>query len=181
MQKVSSQKLWIKLVIFMVGMFSVSIAGMFGGYYSTAIASMLLMTIYAYNFLDDIGENLVPSVLIAVVTFFQLLFFVVNDIFNVPAYTRNNFNFMSILVMLSQTISVGALVYELSFVFRNFISREPHVELVHGESDSVEECAEETEKYESETFENEEDNEKETEIKYISHNAQDEVPFMEEE
>lgn len=114
-EKNKTRQFFINAFIFLVGMFNVSISGVFGGYYgSVAAIIVVLATIYTYELFDkkiNIKENIAELSLIGSVAFLNVLFFLVNDVFNIRVYTKNNSGFWSILVIISQLIAIGALVY----------------------------------------------------------------------
>lgn len=155
-----------------------SIAGVFGGYYCSVSAILVVLTtIYVYDLFDkklDIKENIVDLSFVGIITFMNILFFVVNDIFNFRVYTKNVFNFWTVSVIISQIISIIALVYASSFFVLN--SRKGKVEIVeNSKEENNEKTFDETEKLQKEEV-------KKAEMKSIPQNKEPEkTPFMEEE
>jgi len=158
------------------GMLSVSISNIFGNHYGfVAIIVIVLSALYTYNLFDkgeEIGKNLANLVLMGTVLFFQLLFFVVNDIINIPVYTKNSLGFFGVCVLVSQIISVVGLLYLIvNFVLQN---KETYIEVVgHDDLKDTEELAEVDSQLATE--------EEKKEVRFISEkNNQQNVPFMEE-
>jgi len=83
----------ISVFIFLIGMLNVSISGIFGGYYCAATAIIVVLaTIYAYELFDkkiNIKENILDLSLVGTITFLNIVFFLMNDIFDVRVYTKN--------------------------------------------------------------------------------------------
>lgn len=114
-----------------VGLISVSIANWFWGYYGIGFAIFsVLFTMYCLEILNLklFNENKIDFSLMLGGLFFQFLFFVVNDIFSVPVYKKNYFNFWSVVVLFSQVYSCGVIVYVMvKSVFYNFTKKNVEV------------------------------------------------------
>lgn len=197
--KVKMKNLSLCLCVFLVGMLSVSISNIFGGYYAPVTATVFVLgTVYVsniFNLKESCKENLVMIGLVGIIALLELVFFIVNDIANVDVYVKNYFNFWSICVLISQIISMGAIVYSLSvFVIENMKTK---VEIVDEDrkiinnTNNVEKQKEtyvheeKTENYIREEIEVKEDNikkESKPEIKSIEkESVKIKTPFMEEE
>lgn len=184
-EKNKTKQFLISVFIFLTGMLNVSIAGVFGGYYcSTAAIIAVLSTIYVYEMFDkkiNVKENIPELSLIGIVTFLNIVFFLINDVFDVRVYSRNNFNFLSILVIVSQLISIGSLVYTaVTFVTNSTKEKVEVVEESKKKNVVTEDSNEKEQSFDEET--SMKDNQK-VEIKVIEENKNDEKmpPFMEEE
>ena len=144
----------------------------------------------------DLKENLVSMILVGIVVFFELLFFVVNDIFNFDVYVRNRINFWSFNVMFSQVISMGSIIYSIV----NFVIeiKKTRVEVLDGNESAKRiikeekkadiyaheevEMNEEIELHEAKKYKEEIQNEMKVEIKSITReNVKVTTPYMEEE
>lgn len=184
-EKNKTKQFLISVFIFLVGMLNVSIAGVFGGYYCSAAAIIaVLSTIYVYEIFDkkiNVKENILELSLIGIVTFLNIVFFLINDVFDIRVYSRNNFNFLSILVIVSQLISIGALVYTAVIFITN--SAKEKVEVVEENKKKNMETMDLNEKEQSLNEETSKKGEQKIEIKVIEENKIDEKepPFMEEE
>jgi len=175
------------MAIFVVGMLSVSITNIFGGYYcSVAAVEMILYTIIVYNMFDKkihSKENVISLVMVSVITALELVFFIINDIFGVDVYVKGDLNFLGVCVIISQLLSIFAIAY--SSVYFVLDLNKSHVELVD-EKDSCLDCEksddfEETSNH-NEGLKTEIDREEKTEIKSIKeNNIEVKTPFMEEE
>ena len=168
------------VISFIVGMFSVSIANFFGGYYCfAAVIEVIALTICIYSFFEKKDTNkykLARLILSAGITLFIVVFFVVNDIFKVSVYTKNNFDFWSVTVIVSQLTSIGALIYSSVILFLES-SKKNKIEIID-DNGKIEVKIEN-----NITGDTEDVNvEKNKEIKYIDQKHFDvEAPFMEEE
>ena len=166
------------LGVLLVGTFSVSIANLFKGYYcAVAALTVLFSTIYLFDTLDKnkLEENKTNLIMMGTITFFELLFFIVNDIFGNSVYVSGNVGFMGGMVIFSQLFSVvGAIYYVLKNVL--FTKKTATIEVIEApkEEPVTEERVEEEVEYEEE--------EHVEEIKKLPNgNFRSEAPFMEEE
>ena len=181
LNKANTKKLMLSIGVFLTGMLCVSIANVFGGYYCSATAiSVILATFYVYGLFDnkiDIKNNLVNLVLVGVVVLFQLIFFVVNDIFNVPVYVKNYTSFWSVCVIISQIISICSIIYCLGMFV--YCSRKNDIEIVENIKQESVENSVSVEVNADDNFVSEEENK---EIKTIAErNFDKSTPYMEEE
>lgn len=166
-------------LIYVVGMLSVSIANIFGNHYGFVAAIVIVLSaVYAYNLFEGdvlIKKNLINIIGISIILFFEFVFFVVNDLFNVSVYIKNDLSFLGILVVASQIISVCGLIYlfiNLSVVTK----KETTVEII----ETTQEVKNENTNDKEENFK--ENVEETKEIKFISNEKLNlNVPFMEEE
>lgn len=185
-EKNKTKHFLISVFIFLVGMLNVSISGVFGGYYCSAAAIIVVLaTIYAYELFDkkiNIKENMVELSLIGAITLLNILFFLVNDVFDINVYIKNSFNFWSVLVIISQLISIGSLVYVAAMFVIN--ATKGKIEIVE-ENEKVNTSIknEDTTKNTTEEDSEEKTNETKIEIKALEEKNEDEkdTPFMEEE
>ncbi len=179
------------VLMFVVGLLSVSIANAFGGYYSfVAIVEVVLFTMFVYHLLDDIHvlrDNVINLSLCALITFFQIIFFFVNDVFDKPVYVKESLGFFGIAVIISQIISAIAIAY----VAVNLVIdlRKNKIEVVDHENDTLYEKKEDTVEIKDElekknTFAQTGDivESDDKELKSIAEqNIKVEAPFMQEE
>ena len=181
--KNNMKKYILSAIIFGVGMLSVSVSNIFGGYYcSVAVIETILYTMFVYGMFDrneNLKENAVLVALISCVTFSGLLFFVVNDIFNVNVYVKNVLDFWGICVISSQLLSMASIVYIAVYLVLSLNKNK--VELVEDYSEDTQNVEHEEVKQVEETVgENKDVVEKE--VKSITHdNISVDVPYMEEE
>ena len=192
--KMKTKNYFLCIAIFVVGMFCVSIANIFGGFYcSVAVIEAILATVFAYDIFDNkdgFKENIISLIFVSIILFFGLLFFVVNDIFGVSVYTNGNLGFWGICVIISQLLSIAFVVYILVMFIMSL--NQSRVEIIDdGENKKIDkEINKETRSNSSKTydlhddlsaqFEHKKINEKE-EPKSIENNMKRNVPFMEEE
>ena len=166
--------------LFIIGMFSVSIAKFFGGHYSVVLALMtLLSTILLINSIDKnmIGKNKMNFILLSVLVLCEFVFFVINDVFDYSVYSYNSVKFIGTLVVGSQLYSVGLLVYYWVCLMIGFFQKE-NVELID-EKNIEEENTEENLNLEIDDVNEEE---MVSELKQIPQgNFVKQSPFMEEE
>lgn len=181
--KNNTKKYVLSAFMFVVGMLSVSISNFFGGYYcSVAVVETILFTILLYGIFDrkeSFKGNVVLLILTSIVTVFSILFFVVNDIFNVPVYVKNVLNFWGFCVIASQSISILSIVYLA--VYLAISLNKSKVELVEDKLEETETNVNENKDVEEETFVKNEEFVQE-EVKSITQdNVKVDVPYMEEE
>ena len=85
MDKIHVRKILLSVLIFVTGMFSVSLANVFGGYFGAVAAiQVVAATVYLTYSLGDKQlnkTNLTDFVLVGLVLLFGVLFFVVNDFY----------------------------------------------------------------------------------------------------
>lgn len=118
--------------IFAAGMLSVSISNFFGGsYIAVAVITIILATMFTNECLDknSIYENKIDLISIGILSFFEVLFFIVNDIFNYPVYVKNDIGFFGICVIATQILCIGMILYKLVNIVLS-IYRKDHIELV---------------------------------------------------
>lgn len=166
-------------LIYVVGMLSVSIANIFGNHYGFVAAIVIVLSaVYAYNLFEgdvQIKKNLVNIIGISTILLFEFVFFLVNDLFNVSVYIRNDLRLWGILVVASQIISVCGICY-LLINLSVATKKDATVEVVI----TTQETNSETTNNDEETFEN--DVEENKKIKFISNEKTNlNIPFMEEE
>lgn len=180
--KMLIKKIAVSVAIFVTGMFSVSIANVFGGYFAPVISiEIVALTIYLnYIFQEKeiFKKNYINLCLVSLIVLFGLIFFVVNDLIGVQVYVRDSLGFFGICVISSQIISIASLIY----VLVNFLisANKNHIEVV----DETEEKKVETEEkvVTEKEIDKEEEIINEEEIKSISeNNLKVDAPFMEEE
>ncbi len=109
-----------------IGIFSVSLSNLFWGYYGIGFAiCLILFTLFVLESLNNksFEENKGVFYLILGGLFFQLLFFVVNDVFSVVVYQKSDVNFWGWIVIASQIYNccaVAYLVLKMTFsIFKN--------------------------------------------------------------
>lgn len=132
---------FLSIGVFLVGMFSVSIANIFGGYYcSVAVIETVLFTMFVFNTFDKkilSRENIVSFSAISFITALEVVFFLVNDVFDLDVYVKNNLNFWGVVVIISQLLSIAAIVY---FTIQYVLDLNKNdVELVEEKIEKVEE------------------------------------------
>ena len=100
----------LSIIVFVAGMFCVSIANVFGGFYcSVVVIEAIAATMLVYTTLDKkegLRENIVNLSLVSIILFFGLLFFLVNDVFGISVYSKGDLGFWGICVLISQTLSI---------------------------------------------------------------------------
>lgn len=115
LEKSKTNQYMLYLAICLVGMLSVSITHLFGGYYSAVAAIVTVLgTLLFYNLFDKketFSSDLVTNVVALIIIGCQLVFFVVNDIFNYPVYVKNHLGFWGVTVIISQIISILGILY----------------------------------------------------------------------
>jgi len=185
LSKISSKNYCVCIAMFVVGMLSVSVANIFGGYYcSVAAIETILCTAFIYNLFDkkiDIKENVVCISLVSLITLLEIIFFVVNDVFNIDVYIKGNLNFFGMLILISQIVSIISIVY---FSVCYFLVREnSRVEVIEEtncekeESEVLNETV--NEKYKASDVEEKKES---NDVKAIQETTTKvDVPFMEEE
>ena len=165
--------------IFVAGMLSVSIANLFGGYYcSVAAITVILTTMYVLNSLDKgtFQDDKFNIITISVVSVFEILFFLVNDLFGKFVYT-GALDFFGVLVIGSQLYSVTMIILNLIKTVLSY-GKKDKIELVE-EHKEVEISEEEQEEVQQEEVIVEESAVED--IKRIPESdIQKETPFMEE-
>jgi len=173
--------------VFVTGMLSVSIANLFGGYYCFVAAIVVVLgTLFTFNVLDNksLEENKIELILISILAFFELMFFLVNDVIGYPVYVKNNFNFTGICVMASQFYSIVVLAYSMIKIVLSFYKKD-EIELI----DNVEKAEDKVDEKKEEIIEEAEEVLKEKkveeskpqEMKRITEtNVRKQAPFMEE-
>lgn len=115
------------ITVFVIGMLSVLIAGLLGGYYCFGAAVIAVVgTIFAYKCFDNnsVSENMVDLICMGVILLLQIVFFFVNDVLNIAVYDKNNLNFMGVLVMASQVYSGIMIGYYLIRIMFDFVKKE---------------------------------------------------------
>ena len=134
--------------IFVVGMLSVSIANLFGGYYcSVAAIIVILTTMYILNCLDKgtFQDDKFNVITISIISGLEILFFLVNDVIGYSVYT-GVVDFFGVLVIGSQLYSVVMIILNL---VKNVLSygKKDKIELVeeHEEIKNKEDIQEEKE------------------------------------
>lgn len=165
-------------LVYIVGMLSVSIANIFGNHYGfVALLVISLSSLYAYNLFEgelQLKKNFINIILCGFILLSELVFFIVNDIFNVSVYSMGYTTFWSVFVIISQVVSVCGIMYLLiNMVLEN---RQASIEIIEQNSqlNDQKEIIEE----EKQVFNNEE----EKTVKFISNsNVNQKAPFMEEE
>lgn len=180
MNKSNLKNVVLVIGVLLLGTFSVTIANLFNGYYcGVAALAVLLSTIYLFDVLDKRGleENKINLIMVGGVVFFEVLFFLVNDIFGKTVYGGGSIGFFEAIVLFSQLYSVVGVIY---YVLKNvlFAKRVETIELV--ENHKEEPTTQETEIEEEDELEiNNVDVE---EIKRLPQGTLGkETPFMEEE
>ena len=167
-------------LVCITGMLSVSVANVFGNHYGfVALLVIVLSALYAYNLFEGelkLKQHLINIGLVGFILLSELLFFVVNDLFNISVYVKGYTTFWGVLVIVSQIISVCGLIYLLvNFVVEN---RKTSVEVIEQDSN----LNEEKEIIEEERTSISEEQKEEIEVRFISNiNSNENVPFMEEE
>lgn len=165
-------------LVYIVGMLSVSIANIFGNHYGfVALLVISLSALYAYNLFEgelQLKKNFVNISLCGFILLSELVFFIVNDIFNVSVYSMGYTTFWSVFVIISQVASICGIIYLLiNMVFEN---RQASIEIIEQNSkmnDQKEIIEEETQVFNTE---------EEKIVKFISNsNVNQKTPFMEEE
>ena len=165
--------------MFVIGMFTVSIANFFGGYYCSVLAAItVLATIYVFNILDNetINENKFNLIMIGVLLLSELVFFAVNDIFGHSVYVKGNIDFFGGFVIAVQIYSVVVSIYSLvNFVL--IFSKKETIELVDDEKRIIVDEKDEELHVEEKNIKKEEED-----LKRIARSDfKKDVPFMEEE
>ena len=185
LDKTKTKNYLLCMAIFVIGMLSVSVANVFGGYYcSVAAIESILFTVFVYNMFDKkihTKDSLNYLIMAAVITAFELIFFIINDVFDVAVYVKNNLNFLGVCVIVSQLLSICAIVYcSIKFVLE---LNEFHVEVVEESENDLNEVPFETKQYrEEKNDQTVEVEKKKVEIKSIKeNNVEVKTPFMEEE
>lgn len=180
MNKESLKKSIVPGLIYVTGMLSVSIANIFGRHYGFVCAIIIILSaIYLYNLFDQelqIKKNIVNLSLISFLLLSELLFFIVNDIFNVIVYSKGYTGFWGVLVIISQVLSVAGLIYLLiNLVIEN---KNTSIEVIEHELETLGVNNEEKEDdEESAVVADEKEN-----VRFISTvNVNSKTPFMEEE
>ena len=167
------------LGVLLLGTFSVSIANLFKGYYCAVAALVVLfVTMYLFDTLDKnkLEENKPNLIMIGGVAFFELIFFIINDIVGDPVYVSGNVGFLGGMVIFSQLFSVVSAIY---YVLKKslFNSRKPTIEVIEAPKEKEEKVQEEIEPEEVEVEE-----EYVEEIKRLPNGTLGkDAPFMEEE
>lgn len=166
-----------RISVYVVGLLSVIIAGLLGGYYCFGAAIVaVISTIFVYKCFDNncVKENLIDLACMSVILAFQVLFFFVNDVLNIVVYDKNNLNFLGYIVMASQVYSAIMIGYYIIKITLDNIRKEKVV--YKKENDNRDFDVIDT-KIETNT-----NNEVKVEIKAIGErNVIKEAPFMEEQ
>ena len=174
---------------FAVGMLSVTISNLFGGYYyAVAGAVVILSTIFVVGVFDQkrYDERKLEVKLLGLLCVVEVLFFVVNDLLSYDVYISNSEDFFSYLVLGSQFYCVAVMMLSalvgVSKYFRT--SKVQVIERVEREEPKEKTFEEEFNKAEpvkdyEPTIDDEEIVEEIKSIPLI--HVQKEVPFMEEE
>ena len=174
---------------FAVGMLSVTISNLFGGYYyAVAGAVVILSTIFVVGVFDQkrYDERKLEVKLLGLLCVVEVLFFVVNDLLSYDVYISNSEDFFSYLVLGSQFYCVAVMMLSalvgVSKYFRT--SKVQVIERVEREEPKEKTFEEEFNKAEpvkdyEPTIDDEEVVEEIKSIPLI--HVQKEVPFMEEE
>lgn len=164
--------------IFAIGMFSLPVANLFGGYYSVvAVVIAVLATAFISDILDknSLKENLVEVIFIAVLFLFEFVFLIANDIFGHPVYVKSNLGFFGICVIISQLYSAGMICYYLISIVISMYSNKHHVEIIEKIDKNEESVIEE------EIDVGELNSDEVQELKKLPQNEEKkEAPFMEE-
>ena len=132
LEKEKVRKYALAMVMFVVGMLSVSISNLFGGFYCSVVAiEVVLLTLYVYSAFDIKEKSkfdIIDLSLVASVTVFEILFFIINDIFGVDVYVKNNLNFLGVLVIVSQILCIASIIY--MSVYQVVSLKNTHVEVI---------------------------------------------------
>lgn len=191
LEKEKVRKYALAMVMFVVGMLSVSISNLFGGFYCSVVAiEVVLLTLYVYSAFDIKEKSkfdIIDLSLVASVTVFEILFFIINDIFGVDVYVKNDLNFLGVLVIISQMLCIASIIY--MSVYQVVSLKHAHVEVI--EKNDMKEAQKDEETTISETEKNQTENveietedvelQQEENIKSIAeNNVKVEAPFMEE-
>ena len=174
---------------FAVGMLSITISNLFGGYYyAVAGAVVILSTIFVVGVFDQkrYDERKLEVKLLGLLCVVEVLFFVVNDLLSYDVYISNSEDFFSYLVLGSQFYCVAVMMLSalvgVSKYFRT--SKVQVIERVEREAPKEKTFEEEFNKAEpvkdyEPTIDDEEIVEEIKSIPLI--HEKKEVPFMEEE
>lgn len=125
--------------VFVVGALSSFVANLFGGYYIVAALVTIMSTLFVCGILDKniFKENKEILILMLVTTFFEFVFFLVNDIVGYSVSGDNAIGFFKGLVIFSQLYSASMIVYYLIKYFLPF-NNKTNVEVIVENNKNIE-------------------------------------------